>query len=270
MKAWIFSDLHITNVSLSQLDRLRIPEADVCICAGDTSGIVEMSMEFLKRHVVPHMPVVTVLGNHDYYGSTIDIGLKAAKRDAGEHIHVLENDTVIIGQVRIIGATLWTDFEIEHGVDGQELPLDERKAFAIQVCKRYMMDFQTIFRSAWPDDGMPGLLTAKELIDRHMESRAYIVAQLARPFDGTNVVLSHHAPSPRSLHPDFKGHPSNAAFASDLSALIDDGKPNLWVHGHVHHFLDYQQGQTRVLCNPRGYRRERDHTGFVPGFVIDL
>ncbi|MEH6691077.1 MAG: metallophosphoesterase [Pseudorhizobium pelagicum] len=268
MKAWIISDLHVHSTRLP--DDFVIPEADVCLCAGDVSGIIEMSLDFLSRHIAPRMPVVMVLGNHDYYGTTIAEALKVAKHGSNDAIRILENETLVLGEVRIIGATLWTDFEIEYGVEGSELPLPERKAHAVGVCKRYMTDFHAIFRSDWHDQGMPGLLTAKELTDRHTESREFIITELAKSFDGRTVVLSHHAPLPRSLHPRFKGHPSNAAFASNLSGIVHWGRPDLWIHGHVHHFLHYREGETWVLCNPHGYRHERPHTGFIPGLVIDI
>lgn len=269
MKAWVVSDMHVNNSELSR-PVLEIPDADICICAGDISGIVEMSMQFLLRNVSPHMPVVAVLGNHDCYGCTIEASLKTAKRmTKGSNVTVLENETFFFGKTRIIGATLWTDFEVEHGVEN-ELPLPERKAHAINVCKRYMMDFHAIYRSDWPQRGMPGLLTATELVERHAESRAFITSELDDNFDGRTVVLSHHAPLAQSLHPCFKGHPSNGAFASDLSTIIAQGKPDLWVHGHVHHFLDYGEHDTRVICNPQGYQRERAQTGFVSGLVIDI
>ncbi|WP_075292023.1 metallophosphoesterase [Pararhizobium arenae] len=269
MKAWIVSDLHVKNSELSWTD-LEIPDADICICAGDVSGSVEMSMQFVLRYISPLMPVVMVLGNHEFYEAAIHAGLQTARRMARRStVTVLENETIVLGKIRIIGATLWTDFEIEHGIQN-ELPLPERKSYAINICKRYMMDFHAIYRSDWPETGMPGLLTAKELIERHMESRDFIASELEDQFDGRTVVLSHHAPLARSLHPAFRGLPSNAAFASDLSAMIAQGKPDLWVHGHIHHFRDYREGITRVICNPRGYERERAQTGFVPGLVVDL
>ncbi len=269
MKAWIVSDLHVKNPELS-LNDLEIPEADICICAGDVSGIVEMSVQFVLRYISPRMPVVMVLGNHEYYGATIRAGIKTAKRMAKRsNVTVLENEVIVLGRTRIIGATLWTDFEIEHGVQN-ELAQPDRKSYAINICKRYMMDFHAIYRSDWPEIGMPGLLTAKELIERHMESRDFIARELKDQFDGRTVVLSHHAPLAQSLHPAFRGHPSNAAFASDLSTIIAQGKPDLWVHGHIHHFRNYREGITRVICNPRGYERERAQTGFVSGLVVDI
>ncbi|MDX3925185.1 MAG: metallophosphoesterase [Shinella sp.] len=268
MRAWLISDMHVTHAELSQPEHVLIPDADICICAGDISDIIQMSMEFLSRHISPRMPVVMVLGNHDCYGTTIDAALKIAKqKTSAGNVTVLENETLVLGDVRIIGATLWTDFEIPWGQD-EEIPLPDRREVAINFCKRYVVDFREIYRSGWHETGMPGLLMARELITRHNASRAFINAELSRPFEGKTVVLTHHAPTPWSLDPRFKGNPTNAAFVSDLTDLIEQEQPELWVHGHVHRLFDYRLGRTRVICNPKGYRKEQ--TGFQPGFVIDL
>jgi hypothetical protein len=228
-----------------------------------------MSIQFLLARIEPYMPVVYILGNHDYYGSTIEAALASARRASnGSNLMILENETAIFGDVRIVGATLWTDFEVPHGGPGPQLPLPARRSVAIQVAQRYMLDFHEIFSS--PAYGQPRLVSPEELLDRHGESHAYIDEELANPFDGRTVVLTHHAPSPRSLHPGFLGHPSNGAFASDLSLLIERRQPDLWVHGHVHKCFDYMQRQTRIICNPRGYRREYSETGFRPGLVVDI
>ncbi|CAN7500325.1 metallophosphoesterase family protein [Rhizobium sp. LjRoot30] len=98
MKAWIVSDLHVKNSELSRTD-LEIPDADICICAGDVSGIVEMSMQFVLRHISPRMPVVMVLGNHEYYGATIRASIKTAKRMAKRsNVTVLENEVIVLGK----------------------------------------------------------------------------------------------------------------------------------------------------------------------------
>lgn len=159
---------------------------------------------------------MATLGNNDYYGSTIDRTLEIARRETlGSNIAILENDTLEIDDVRIVGATLWTDFEIPWGGEGSDdIPVNERREFALSVCRRYMLDFHEIYRSQPFSDGMPGLITSRELIHRHQESRAFIATELAKPWDGTTVVLTHHAPSPRSLVEQYIGHPSNTAFAS--------------------------------------------------------
>lgn len=271
MKAWIISDLHIVHQELASPPFLDIPDADLCICAGDTAGFLELGFEFLARRIAPFMPVVATLGNHDYYGSNISQTLTAAKTMVkGTKVNFLENDTIEIGDVRIVGATLWTDYEVPWGVDGEEFTLPERRDFSIEVCERYMPDFLETCSSDYFSDGKPQRLTSWELIVRHQESRAFIETALTKSFNGKTVVLTHHAPTPRSLHPRFLGHPSNGAFASDLTSVIRKGAPDFWVHGHVHHFFDYVEGHTRIICNPRGYRHEREINGFRPGFVIDL
>jgi predicted phosphohydrolase len=271
MKAWIISDLHITHQDLANPSFLKIPEADICICNGDTAGFIELSIEFLAKRIAPFMPVVSTLGNHDYYGGNISQTLAAAYAAAqGTALYFLENDCFEIGDLRIVGATLWTDYEIPWGSDGEEMRLPERRDFAIDFCRQYMRDFSAMGSSEAFANGNLRQLTSWELLVRHQESRAFIKAALATPYHGTTIVLTHHAPSPRSLHPKFIGHPSNAGFASDLTDLIHARNPDLWVHGHVHHFLDYIEGTTRIVCNPRGYRNEWEATGFQPNLVIDI
>lgn len=269
MKAYIISDLHMPPMAYF-MGHFPVPEADICINAGDTCGHVDFALDFLKHVIAPHMPVVTTLGNHDYYGTSIDSALEhARKMTAGTNIHVLENETFEIGDLRIVGATLWTDYEVPWGIPN-ELPVNERLEKAFHVCPREITDFREIRRSDERKEGETGFITIQELIRRHRDSRAFIETELVKPFDGKTMVLTHHAPSPRSINPQYMGYVSNAGFASDLSDAIHAGKPEFWVHGHVHHFLDYTEGETRVICNARGYSDERDVNGSIPGFVIDL
>ncbi|TBF40477.1 metallophosphoesterase [Rhizobium leguminosarum] len=268
MRAWVISDIHSSPLDLLHRRQLSVPRADICICAGDIAGDIERAIDFLHAEIAPHMPVVAVLGNHDYYGSSIDRALEHARKwTAGTNVHILENATYERGDLRIVGATLWTDFEIEAH-DFGALPVQARRDLAVRECMRYLLDFRLIHRSDTRAGDESGLITPNEMISRHRESRAYIARELARPFDGTTVVLTHHAPSVRSLDPRFGGHISNAAFASNLSSTITKGRPSFWIHGHIHRFHDYVESETRVLCNPWGYRHEAGG-GFRPGFVIE-
>ncbi|WP_429930412.1 metallophosphoesterase [Agrobacterium vitis] len=264
MKAWVISDLHAMS---SGTLPLTIPDADVCVCAGDVSGFIQVTMECLERQIAPFMPIILVLGNHDYYHSSVDGALEYARRVTRDStITVLENESVVIGSVRFLGATLWTDYLIPFGGSQPELPLPERRDVAIHFGQKYLMDFRAIYGSnSYAGDG---LISPQEIIGRHEASRSFITNQLATPFDGRTVVVTHHAPSPRSKDIRFLGQPTNAGFLSDLDELIEDGKPNFWIHGHIHRRFDYRIGRTRVLCNPRGYWHEK--TGYQPGLVIDL
>lgn len=271
MKAWIISDIYAAPLDWYR-HRVAVPNADICLLAGDISGNIYSSIDYVSAEIGARMPVVAVLGNHDYYGSSIDKGLEVARQQlGGTNVHLLENDTVIVNGIRFVGATLWTDFEVIHGTPGGiELPVDGRRDLAVHCSVRDIMDFRAIYRSDERREGETGLITIQEMVRRHGESRKYIDDELAKPFDGKSVVITHHAPSPLSFHPAYAGSPTNGAFASDLTELIMLRRPWVWVHGHIHHLSDYGIGDTRILCNPRGYVHERNFIDFRPGYVIDL
>ncbi|MCM2475586.1 phosphohydrolase [Rhizobium sp. CG5] len=264
MRAWIVSDMHVHDPASAQI---TIPDADICICAGDVSGHVDVTWNYLQQTIAPHMPVVAVLGNHDFYHGTIDAVLEIMRlRTHGTNITILENSTIEIGGVQIIGATLWTDFLLPFGGVGPELKLPFRKNSAIDACQKHMVDFRAIYGS--PSYGAAGLIWPDEMIGRHEVSRSFINNALAKTFPGKRIVVTHHAPSPLSQDSRYIGSPTNPAFISDLTELIQRWQPDLWVHGHVHQFFDYKIGNTRVLCNPKGYAKER--TGFRPELVISI
>jgi hypothetical protein len=46
----------------------------------------------------------------------------------------------------------------------------------------------------------------------------------------------------------------NGGYSSDLDEFIENHPEiKLWTHGHTHHPFDYVIGETRIVCNPRGY-----------------
>lgn len=270
MRAWIVSDIHFSKMDYIWGKSLEIPQADVCICAGDVSNSISDTIAFLRHRIEPHMPIVLTLGNHDYYSSSIDFALhKARTETTGTRVHFLENERMDIGGCRFVGSTLWTDFCVPVGND-EHIPPEERRALAQSLVPSQIADFHNIFRSDVRLSNENGMVTMREMISRHNESRAYIDRELSQPFDGPTVVVTHHAPLVESFNPQFFGHITNAAFASDLSDLVRRRKPSLWVHGHIHCARDYVVDGTRVICNPRGYGNEREITGFQPHLVIDL
>jgi len=73
--------------------------------------------------------------------------------------------------------------------------------------------------------------------------------------DRTIVFAGHHSPSKLSTHPKYQNeYLMNGGYSSDLSEFIlDHPEIKLWTHGHTHDPFDYMVGETRVVCNPRGY-----------------
>lgn len=167
MKACIVSDIHSSPMDLFLARRFEVPKADICVCAGDIANNIERSIDFMFAEIAPHMPVVATLGNHDCYGSSIDRALECARKwTAGTNVHILENDEFRMNDLRVIGATLWTDFEITAH-DAGHVSVDDRRDFAVSVCHRYLLDFREIYRSDEREDGEGGFITAAEMVSRN-------------------------------------------------------------------------------------------------------
>lgn len=67
----------------------------------------------------------------------------------------------------------------------------------------------------------------------------------------------------------YEGSPHNGCFTTDLSSLLEGfSAPDLWVHGAVHSNHDYVVGNSRVICNSRGYFGENPE--YVENFTVDL
>jgi len=69
------------------------------------------------------------------------------------------------------------------------------------------------------------------------------------------VVVGHHSPSKLSTKPQYQDDViMNGGYSSDLTEfIINRPSIKLWTHGHTHHDFDYMVGETRIVCNPRGY-----------------
>ena len=251
MRLWILSDLHLEYAALTE--PLEPPDADVCVMAGDLCRGIDNGIRWLAEKIAPAMPCVYVAGNHEFYKGSIKEGLeagRAAARDA-PGVYFLENDAVTIGGVRFLGATLWTDFRIEGAPEA-----------AMDHARRRMNDYRQV---AWQKNPWKRLLPVHSY-RLHQDSKAYLTRELSSSPLPT-VVVTHHLPHQFSIPERFRGDPTNAAYASDLSGLIEEGAPALWIHGHMHDCCDYVVGGTRIISNPRGYAYE--NAAFDARLVID-
>jgi predicted phosphodiesterase len=234
MKLNVLSDLHLS------LGGLALPEndADVVVLAGDIARpkeAIAWASGFAK-------PVLYVPGNHEFYGGSIAGTPAELKRlCAGTGIQVLDEDEVVIEGVRFVGTTLWTDFML--------FGEGEKRAAAMEGAQRFMRDFSRIRIGEAPFS--PAASAA--LFRRHA---AWLERKLAEPHPGPTVVITHHAPSRKSIHPRFADSLLNACFVSDAGRLIGGSGARLWIHGHTHDSFDYFVNGTRVLCNPRGYAKD--------------
>ena len=242
MKIQIFSDLHADVFPVKPITVAA--DVDLVIVAGDTSESAPRAFERLRQIVPMNVPIVMVMGNHEFYRRFIIEELALARSLAPAfNVHVLENDTIVIGNIRFVGATLWSDYQIL----GQA-----REPAAMNACARGMNDHRLI---GWQKK--PWLrFRVQEAAQLHQQSRAYFAKTLGIPWAGPTVVVSHHAVSWSSVDPNLRNELLTAAYVSDLSSFIEASQPNLWIHGHVHRSSDYLIGRTRVICNPHGYGNE--------------
>lgn len=249
----ILSDLHLS------LGALKIPEndADLVILAGDIARPKEAAAwasGFAK-------PVLYVPGNHEFYGGSI-VGTvnKLKQLCAGTNIHVLDNDEVIIEGVRFLGTTLWTDFML--------FGEGEQREAAIWEALRFMYDFSKIRVGDAPEARFAPADSAA-LFNIHA---GWLESKLTEPYAGPTVVITHHAPSRKSIHPKFADSLLNACFVSDAERLIDGSRARLWIHGHTHDSFDYVLNGTRVVCNPRGYAKDgvNENPLFDANFLVEI
>ncbi|OGA25606.1 MAG: hypothetical protein A3I01_16180 [Betaproteobacteria bacterium RIFCSPLOWO2_02_FULL_65_24] len=244
MRILVYSDLHL---EVSPFEP-RPAAADLVVLAGDidngTAGIEWARKTFQG-------PIVYVAGNHEYYDGEFHAVRKAMhEAAAAAGIELLDCSERVIGGVRFLGCTLWTDYS---------LATPRQRADVIERSRRYNPDHAAIRfgeRAFSPEDSIA-------LCQSH---RAWLEQRLPHPFDGPTVVITHFAPHAGSIAPAYRDHPANPGFIVPLGGLM--GHASLWVHGHTHTAFDYAVRATRIVCNPRGYPDE--YTGFRPDRVIEI
>lgn len=263
MKLWHLSDLHYTNDEVTKPQSIGdVPNADVAIVLGDVSDNVFSSLTWCETNIRPHMPVIYVPGNHDFYWNDLLPTSGRARQFARKRgIHYLDGDTVVLGGVRFTGATFWSDFELDAKVDTKTCPTLLAKEMEV-AGKR--SDFRRIFG----DKSNGRHLVPADTRALHLENKKYFQRVLDRSFDGPTVVLTHFAVHQNSCDPRYRGLPGAASYLSDQSDLIARFEPDLWLHGHVHTASEYNLGKTKVACNPRGYSHES--SGFKWDYVHEV
>jgi predicted phosphodiesterase len=261
MRIWILSDLHIEQ---SKWDiPAAAPDYDVLIAAGDIHTPLSAGVRWLAERA-DGRPVIYIPGNHEYYAYqrrfTITDEAKRGQALADElGIHLLQDAEVVVDGVRFLGSSLWTDYEIYGNPVG-----------AMRHAQNWMNDHRVIFPC---EIGKP--LKPEEALSWHKVSRVWLSEALRVPFDGPTVVVTHHLPHPDSIHPRYAGDPLTPAFCNDLSELVENSGAALWVHGHTHASCDYVAGQTRVVCNPKGYGPistggDYENPEFDAGLVVEI
>jgi hypothetical protein len=249
MRLHVISDLH------QEFGEIDVPDVDcdVVVLAGDASVKTEGFKWIAKRF--KDKPVIYICGNHEFYREKLpSLTMKLRLAAKGTNIHFLENDHVEIDGVTFFGTTLWTDLAL----------LGDWQAGAVAVGYK-MNDYRRIRNSA----KFHAKLIPLDTRGIHLSSMDRMREFFAEHDPKSSVIVTHHAPSIRSLPERRHADLISCAYASNLDGFIEEHQPRLWIHGHIHHSSDYLIGKTRVLANPRGYP-DQGNAGFVPGLVVEV
>lgn len=240
MKVWVLSDIHVDVAPME--GAMDVPDADVCVFAGDLCSGVTRGMHYMADLIDGRMPCIFVAGNHEYWNSSITDEIRAGREAADRlrDVYFLQNEAVDIDGVRFIGATLWTDFAVGG-----------HRRLAMTEARERMRDYKRISFTKRPWVRFTPEVSAR----LHAESLSFLEMNVG--ITGKSVIVTHHAPHPDSLENGCCKTLIDASYASDLEPLMRLLEPTLWVHGHTHVKRDYMVGGTRVVSNPRGYAHER-------------
>jgi hypothetical protein len=225
---------------------------DVVVLAGDIdvgcNGVAWAAEHF------PTSTVLYVLGNHEYYRQAHASHIaRVKKRAKGTNVVVLENDAVVVDDTLFLGCTLWTDFNLFGDPE-----------MAGRHAGHKMNDYRKIRLHPVGPRLRPG-----DTARMHRRSRTWLAEQLQSNRPGKTVVVTHHAPSKRSLAQCYSDDLLSAAYASAMDSMVADSGARLWIHGHVHVSQNYMIGGTRIICNPRGYPEEAND-GFAADLVVEI
>jgi predicted phosphodiesterase len=269
MKISIASDVHLEfgdiDIKNNQGAEVLILSGDICVAAdldmrdsrqtemGFARARSERFHDFFERCAANFPHVIYVMGNHEYYHSDFATELGEMRRKLAylSNLCILEREVKVIGDVTFIGGTLWTD-------------MNNSDALTLYHMRTMMNDFRVITNSTTPvnfrtQEGefktRVGKFSPEDAVEEHVKMKQYIKSVVQGNHDQKYVVVGHHSPSRRSTH-EMYAHDTimNGGYSSDMDEFIQDHPQiRLWTHGHTHHNFDYVIGETRIVCNPRGY-----------------
>jgi UDP-2,3-diacylglucosamine pyrophosphatase LpxH len=286
MNLQLLSDLHLE--ANPDFQAYPLPGADLLVLAGDIGSYQErrdgsvmdepdwglQRFSPLPQYAGWPVPVVFVPGNHEYDARDVD-ETHAELRLACDRLGIqwLEREAMVINGVRLVGTTLWSDYDALGDVVAPTLPAS-RGSLATDPLTHRLRQREKAFRAAnfylvKMDSVRHGrLFDAESMRALGLDCQAWLSAVLDVAFDGPTVVVTHFAPTLHSADPRYGLSPGTAGFCNALDHLLP--KADLWLHGHLHCPQDLQVGQCRIVANPLGYASKGEQLGFQPAKLIQV
>ena len=266
MKLFLASDLHLEIWNQKILDVLKLEflsdKPDLIILAGDINSN-EGIFDSLGDMNTVGIPVVYTPGNHEYWNvkdSDLFHSMLETASAEYDNVHILLNDFCGGWPYKPSGFPTWAS----------ALHFDNKPAIVYGGTLWYPKNAKTAARPGFidlvrfkPDNGVrPTLDWIDEQHQQFIQHYNWCTDMTRGPHTArpvAEIIVSHHMPDFRLIHPQFYGQATNVFFASNtLEQIVYP--PKLWCYGHTHTFTDTIIDGTRFLCNPRGYPGEV--TGF--------
>lgn len=248
--------------------------------------------DFFKQVCGDFPHVVYIAGNHEHYHGDFAETIQGLKRklEVYTNLHILDKETFELDDYVFYGSTLWTDMNrndpltleyIRHSMNDFRIIDNSNRKLYRKVPVYEKDDADNYVRDENGQLIQCGMKTKEEVstfspqdaVDEHVQSLAALqIAYDNMDEHKTMVVVGHHTPTHKSCHPRFANEDlMNGGYHSNLSEFIlDRPRIKLWTHGHTHDDFDYMVGDTRVVCNPRGYINYEPRANKFKLKVIDL
>jgi predicted phosphodiesterase len=207
---------------------------------GRRQAAAQRYRDFLSRCSFQFPHVIFIAGNHEFYHGKFYASIDYLREECAKfpNVYFLEQDTKEINDVVFMGGTLWTD-------------MNKGDPLTLHAVGSMMNDFRIIKN----DKRNYASMSTQDVAFRHRQTLEYFKIILSEKKDKKCVVVGHHAPSFESVAEMYHNDTlMNGGYFSNLTEFIlDHPQIALWTHGHMHNVSDYKVGDTRVICNPRGY-----------------
>lgn len=255
----------------SDLDEWNLPQVE----AGFDRKRSTMWHTFFEEvcDAFPH--VIYVAGNHEHYHGDFARTISGLKTKLGrfKNLHILDKEVFRLDDYVFIGSTLWTNMNNEDPLTLYHMRSMMNDFVCVKNSNRYTYRNVPLYKKDEDDilvlDGagkpMQIGMKKKEEVSRFSPEDAveenkkcfefikHCVSE-AKPNEKV-IVVGHHTPSHKSCHPRY-AHDEimNGGYHNNYEEyIIDHPQIKLWTHGHTHERYDYMIGDTRIVCNPRGY-----------------
>lgn len=238
MKIQYISDLHLEYPDNRQYitENPIQPKGDILILAGDIVNDVkrEEIKGFFEKLESQFKFIISTMGNHEFHFGDISYAYPSYKKYLADNHVMLNNEVMVIQGIKFIVSILWSKIDLNYQ----------------EEIKEVFEDYDHIKKNNKK-------LTIDDTNNYHKISREFLETELKKDFDGKVIVITHYLPSYQCFISRWKDTPQRSAFPSELDNLILNSKVDYWFFGHQHQAFNGIIGNTTMLSNPLGDKKEK-------------